>query len=203
MGHAELDEHRRRVLFTLEQLPRTASIRGPKFVFAHLLCPHAPFAFDAEGRIPTTTLQLDWRRDPGVKARQDRGERLTEYIPLFRDQTVFIESRILAVIDRILEQQARPPIIILQSDHGPGSRLHDRDPERSDLNERFPILNAYLFPGGAGESLYPTVTPVNTFRIVFNRFFGGRLALLSERNYFSSWDEPYRYVDVTDRITAR
>jgi hypothetical protein len=42
--------HRERVLFTFEQLGKLAGKPGPKFVFAHVLSPHPPFVFNAQGQ---------------------------------------------------------------------------------------------------------------------------------------------------------
>ena len=36
------ETHRGPILFTLERLSRAPEIPGPKFVFAHIMCPHAP-----------------------------------------------------------------------------------------------------------------------------------------------------------------
>jgi hypothetical protein len=41
---------------------------------------------------------------------------------------------------------------------------------------------------------------VNTFRIIFNNYFGAKLDLLPERNYYSSWSEPYLCIDVSDQV---
>ncbi|MHB1557432.1 MAG: hypothetical protein ACYC61_08125 [Isosphaeraceae bacterium] len=41
---------------------------------------------------------------------------------------------------------------------------------------------------------------MNSFRVVLNTFFGADLPLLPDRSYFSTWPEPYRFIDVTDAI---
>jgi hypothetical protein len=33
------------------------------------------------------------------------------------------------------------------------------------------ILNAYYFPDGEYDELYPSISPINTFRVVLNHFF--------------------------------
>jgi hypothetical protein len=43
------EAERRRVLFPLAEMPRVAALPGPKFVFAHLICPHPPYLFSADG----------------------------------------------------------------------------------------------------------------------------------------------------------
>ena len=62
------------------------------------------------------------------------------------------------------------------------------------------ILNAYYFPDGDYTALYDDITPVNTFRVVFNEYFRAGYRLLEDRCYFSTWHAPYALVDVTDRV---
>ena len=73
------------------------------------------------------------------------------------------------------------PIIIIQGDHGLFS---------SNLDWRFGILNAYYLPGH-NDLLYPKITPVNTFRLIFNSYFGTDYQLLPDISYYS--DLPYLY----------
>jgi len=48
--------------------------------------------------------------------------------------------------------------------------------------------------------MYPSITPVNTFRLIFNAYFGTDLKLLPDISYFSNWDNPYGFTDVTTRL---
>lgn len=68
------------------------------------------------------------------------------------------------------------------------------------MKEQHAILNAYYFPGQQVDLLYPSVTPVNSFRIVFNTFFGDNYDLLEERSYFLPSARPYDFIDVTERV---
>ncbi len=68
------------------------------------------------------------------------------------------------------------------------------------IRERMSILNAYYFPGRESDLLYESITPVNTFRIVFNEYFDGQYPLLEDRNYFASWLAPYKFTDVTRTV---
>ena len=43
------DRHREGTLFAFRQLRRVATAPGPKFVFAHILLPHDPYVFKADG----------------------------------------------------------------------------------------------------------------------------------------------------------
>jgi len=54
--------------------------------------------------------------------------------------------------------------------------------------------------GGLGgeSSLYDSITPVNTFRVVLNRLFGTELPLLPDRSYYSGAQASYEFVDAND-----
>jgi hypothetical protein len=192
---------RRRILCSFEalaQIPRR--IAGPRFVFAHLVLPEPPLLFGRNGEAvepETSDADEQWKQKP-----------------LYVDQLIFASRRVLAAIDSILEESEAPPIIVLQSDHGSASGgyrwLYAREgppPTGNEpgidvfFRERTEILNAYLLPGGAPE-LYPSISPVNSFRVVFNRFFGEHYPLLEDRTFFSRYASPYRLLDVTARVSA-
>ena len=47
------------------------------------------------------------------------------------------------------------------------------------------------------------MTPVNTFRIVLNAYFGTQLAMLPDRSYsYRDLAHLYDFFDVTDRVNA-
>ena len=50
------------------------------------------------------------------------------------------------------------------------------------IRERHAILNAYYLPGDGSKKLYPSISPVNTFRVVFSHYFGADLDLLPDRH---------------------
>jgi hypothetical protein len=163
--------HRERILFELEQLRQIPSLPGPKFVFAHIITPHWPYIFGPNGE-PV----------------HERPESETGY----HDQVVFINQQILPILQNILAQSNPPPIIIVQGDHG---AVLD-DPQR-----RMTILNAYYLPEGGEQSLYEAISPVNTFRVIFNFYFDLQAPLLADTSHYSNYEEPYNYqvIDNTRR----
>lgn len=192
--NSEYRAHQERVHFTLEKLDDVAALDGSYFVFAHILVPHPPFVFGPHGEAITpdnTYVLADGDYYFGG---------IPDYVKHYRDQVVFIDREMETVIDRILKKSQTPPVIIIQGDHGPGAHLVWDSAEKSVLVERFGILNAYLFPGGDQGLLYPTITPVNTFRAVLDRYFQAGLPLLDDENYFSTWNQPYNFIRVTERI---
>jgi hypothetical protein len=68
------------------------------------------------------------------------------------------------------------------------------------MTERFAILNAYYFPGSDGTELYDEISPVNTFRVIFNRYLGTEYELLPDKSYFSTGSRPYEFLPVSDEI---
>ncbi len=104
------------------------------------------------------------------------------------------------MVDAIISNSNDPPVIILQGDHGSRAMLAEYSLENTNLEERMSILNAYYLPLNGQNKLYDNITPVNTFRIIFNHYFDTNLTLLKDENYFASWKYPYNFFDVTDKI---
>lgn len=157
------DAHRERILFTLEKLKDIPDMEGPKFVFTHIISPHWPHVFG-----------------PGGEPVHEHPDSVSGY----KNQVIFISNQILSVIEEIIENSEVPPIIILQGDHG--SVIES--PQR-----RMSILNAYLLPDGGDVLLYEGITPVNTYRLIFNYYFGSDLPFLEDISNFSSYEDPYNY----------
>jgi hypothetical protein len=68
------------------------------------------------------------------------------------------------------------------------------------LQERMRIFNAYYLPQGGSVHLYDSITPVNTFRVVFNAYLGASYGLLEDLSFYSSYTRPYRFLDVTTEV---
>ena len=187
----EFDFDRReyvRVLFEFDQLARTRAIPGPKFVFAHILLPHEPFVFDRNG-------------DFVPEEERDRRPRSRNYV----EQLMFANTKIAELVETLLAgPEDRRPVIILQSDEGAFEALETgAESSGQDLKRKFGILNSYYLPGVEDPPLYPSITPVNSFRLVFDLYFGADLPLLPDRNYvYRGPDDLYTFVEVTDRLEA-
>jgi hypothetical protein len=173
-----------RVQFQFAELAKLKDAPGPKFVFAHFTCPHAPFVFAPDGSFvgPTTSAMRT----------------LSENYP---NQIRYLNTKVLALVDDLLSlPEGKRPVIIIQSDEGflPGdARVGSPDPI---IQAAFGILAAFSLPGVPDSVLYPTITPVNVFRLVLDQYFDAGLPLLPDRNYvFPDLDHRYTYVDVTDQ----
>jgi hypothetical protein len=166
--------YRVRTLFALEQLNNDVpDIPGPKFVFAHLVIPHHPFVFGPNGE------EINYINQ-GVPD-------FPEYVVGYRNHVIYINKRIEEIVSTILTKSDKPPIIIIQGDHGPASF--------DVIKNRMLILNAYHLPGQS-QGLYESISPINTFRVILNNYFAQDFELLDDISYFSKYDGPYDYITI-------
>jgi hypothetical protein len=188
--------HRTRIQF--DRLEATATSPERKFVFAHLLLPHPPYVLDADGNC----------KDAAAAGRLTRVE---NYVAQVR----YANRRLLTLLDRILAGP-RPAVIVLQADEGPwpaafagneiGVGMDAADIAWSDLNpdqlrEKMMILYALRFPDGPPVALSDHATPVNTYRLILNRYFGMTYPLLPDRSYlFKDRRHLYDFIDVTPAL---
>jgi hypothetical protein len=186
--------HRVFILDALDKLSIVPEIKGRKFVFAHIISPHPPFVLDSTGA--SLHPGYPYVTGDGASFVSDKEYYKQGYL----GQMQYMNNRILTVIDDILRKSELPPVIIIQGDHGPGLLLMGGDNIDSCLWERASILNAYYFPKGKTELLYPSISPINSFRTVFNTYFGTSFKLLPDKTYFSLFDMPYDFIDITAKV---
>ena len=189
--------HRRDVLNAFANLPPPGRV-APRFVFAHIVAPHPPFVFAADGAFPPQPkvwTPFDGRTYVGRRPEYQKG---------YAGQVEYVNGQVLAAIDRIMEQAGpeNPPIILVQGDHGPASHYTRHGLNPYYMRERMAILNAYYFPPDVEADLYETISPVNSFRIVLNGVFGTRIPLAPDESYFSTFEDPFVWYQVDERGQA-
>lgn len=187
-------EHRERILFALERLADLPRGERPRFIFVHLVAPHPPFVFDGDGE--PLAHDTAYTLSAGVYQGDREG-----YLRGYADQVTYLNRRLLETLEALLARADPPPIILIQADHGPdASGLGEAPAPVSYLDERFAILNAYLLSGCEPGGLYPEITPLNSFRVVWNRCFGAELPLLDDRSWISPYGRPYDLTEVTGQL---
>lgn len=128
----------------------------PKFVFAHFMLPHAPFFLDEKGQPNPPALAGD------------------KYNPaLYLKQLAYSNQWIDSLARAANHSWPRPRVVIIAGDHG------FRDKSMAIRDKQFMNLNACYFSGGA-PALYDSISPINSFRVVCNQYFGTRLPLLKD-----------------------
>jgi hypothetical protein len=181
---------RRITMRQFEDVERARRMSGPTFVFAHFGLPHPPYVFDRNGK-PVDKQPL------GVlpKARA--------YIQQLQHANTLIRDLVTKLLDA---PPGKEPVIVLQADEGPYPSFGYIGPQPwwtatdSKLRTKFRILMALHMPG-IEAGVYPTMSPVNVFRVIFNSYFGTDMKLLSDEAYVPTDKQtPYVWTRITDRL---
>lgn len=122
----------------------------PVFLIAHFWLPHSPYRFAANCELRRNT---KW----DAKGYQAAAK------PLYLDMIKCGNKQILSLIGKIIYRD-EDAIIVLQSDHGSGFLGLAGSPEA--IKERHANLNALRLPEKCRDYVYPSMTLVNTFRLV-------------------------------------
>lgn len=167
---------------------------SPKFVLAYIPSPHPPFVFDENGNYVVPSLRYTEYDAEGLVSQTS-----TEYyFENYPKQVEYISSQTIIAIQSILKNSKNPPIIILCADHGPGLSVNQVDISLSNHYERMHILYALYLPGVDPKEIPTELAQVNTFRYIFNEYFGTNFELLDNKSYVSSFTYPYDFIDVTE-----
>ncbi|OYT25763.1 MAG: hypothetical protein B6U97_04945 [Candidatus Altiarchaeales archaeon ex4484_96] len=171
-------------LYVFDKIKEIPELRESTYTFAHIMLPHPPYLFDRMGNAVTQKrLDLNY------------WEMSEEYV----NQLVYTNKLLMETIDEVLASSDTAPIIILQADHGTQSihqhhKINIHNLTKDQLNERMAIFNAFYLPDGKDTLLYDSITPVNTFRIIFNSYFNGNYTLLEDKSFFSNVYYPYDFM---------
>jgi hypothetical protein len=186
-GNEFRDNARAMAEFQFRQLQRLPAVPGRKFVFAHILLPHPPYVFDANGNIVTFDTA-------SVQPEAD----------LYANQLAFANSQVKATVTALLAGPPESdPIIVVMGDEGPFlcRNVDCVDPSIRRLGIRFGVLGAYYLPDQPADFFPPDHTSVNTFRGILSAYFGADLPALPDRSY--DWPDNqhiYDFHDITDQL---
>ncbi len=180
-------------IWGLETFPELVELPGPKFVFMHIFLPHPPWVVDENGEY--VSAEADAERSPSEQ---------------HRAQWAFVDREMQELIEGLLAgPDETDPIIIINPDHGPitpgmeqvGPNIDWAGASDAELDLVFSIFSAYHLPGVDDTCLYPGLSSVNAFRLVFDLYFDAGLPLLPDRSYIHrDRSHPYDLTDVTDRL---
>jgi hypothetical protein len=152
-----------------------ANHSAPTFMLAHVLSPHPPFLFDAQGNAPTVDACYAAGCSLWTTERQVLGIQEAEYRRLLADQLQFVNARLLEMVDRIVAEDPAG-VVVLFGDHG----------IRFDAGvsvEYFRNFFAARTPGHA--NLFPAdVSPVNMLTAIENAY----LATTFPMRPYEAWE---------------
>ena len=146
---------------TKAMVKQTCSLNGkPKFVYGHFMIPHEPFVFDSTGNLISAeeALKLNAKRNDDA----------------YYEQLVYAGKTIQELVTYIQQHNKKNTVIIVEGDHG------YRTEEGNTAGYTFQNFNSFYFPDQNYSLLYDSITPVNSFRIVLNKYFNANLPLLKD-----------------------
>lgn len=147
------------IQYAIEQVPHLEEVSSPKFVYLHLLMPHQPYLYNAEGQPIDPEFYTNW-----------------DYYIEYYDYAMTVITDMVARIQAQADP-ANPPVIILQSDHG--ARVRPNNRWLRDFPEEYQrdILFALHMPGFDASQLPQDLDPINTLPVVFNHLFDAGIPL--------------------------
>ena len=187
------EQQRQIILCGFEELPKINGYFEERvFVWSHITLPHFPLIFGPNGEPITPGTSLLTMNHPEYT--DDSWDVKQQFV----QQIQFTNKKSIEFIDKILENEKRS-IIIIQSDHGSAFGINLQDPTDDDVFQRLSNFNAIYFPDEKyREILTYDRTNVNTFRIVFNTYFGSDYEMLEDKTYWGlSIKKPFWFKDVT------
>ncbi|PIY80619.1 MAG: hypothetical protein COY80_02000 [Candidatus Pacebacteria bacterium CG_4_10_14_0_8_um_filter_42_14] len=193
-GVERLERIAKNLYYRLDGITSQSNNSTPDFVFAHFLLPHEPVVFAPDCQPMSFEDIRSLSPEEGY------------LVQLQCANKIMIE-----IAHQTKETSKRPVVIIFQSDEGPfkptkyfnvDGELIPNDDEARHIHSS--ILNAiYLSPRPSDESVdyaklgfTDDMTPVNTFRIIFNYYFDASLPLLENKTYLSSQKQPYNFFQI-------
>ena len=160
------------VFGTVERLAADPSAR-PRFVFAHVPSPHGPWVSQADGSPRVVTSLETWYFDTPETTGMSRDEVIEGYV----GESAHIGDRTRAAVESIIRASARPPVILVVSDHGSSLDVNAENPETRLRN----LFAAYT-PGHSGL-FADDVTLMGVFPRLFDAYFGVELPRPTETMY--------------------
>ncbi len=162
---------------TLEAFDRTVALAGerggrPKLVFTHVMSPHAPIVFAADGSPVDATACFPETCsifDPGM-ADGSTSPRLVA------GQVDHLNRLVVDTVSAILAASERPPVIVIFSDHG----------HRHDWKDHGEMLRSLLLTHTPGKpGLFPEdASPINMIPRIANAYHDAGMPLATEESYF-------------------
>ncbi len=175
---------RENILFQLDKVTDLPPTPSPRIIHIHILAPHPPAKFDSEGRPANITKFFSLNPDQPSRKKYNH--------TMYLEEVIYLNKRVLQIVRDIKQTATRPVVIILQGDHG------TFDFGLGNKYDRIKILNAYYFSDGDYSLLYKSITPINTFRVIFNKYFKATLPFMPDLTYFSTYDARFDFEELTD-----
>jgi len=172
----------------IKQSLENLKIDDPLFVFGHILMPHPPYIFDKECNLISAK-----NLNQGVGTGGWWGEKAEKF---YLGELRCVNKQIAKLVEYITNNDPES-IIVIQADTGthfgyegdvdimdkPLSKWSKRD-----LEENYANLTAIKVPKKYYKWLYPSISQVNTFRLLFSMIENKKLPLINDYSYSTHYE---------------
>lgn len=121
------------------------------------MLPHDPYIVDRLGNLKSPEKTIFTKKE--------------DFYDAYFEQTQFVTKTISELVVFLKENNKRNTIIIIEGDHG------YRPTMNYTTGYTFQNFNAIYFPDQQYKQLYDSISPINTFRVVLNKYFNASLPL--------------------------
>ena len=168
-----------RFLDTIDEVASVVAMPEATFTMVHLLKPHRPVNFDAQGNIIEEIAYPNHEQ--------------------FLAALSFLNSQFLQMFDTILDGSRYPPIIIFQADHGSKYGSVRADDRRLI---HFDTYAAYYLPESYAIRFPQPYTIINSFPLIFNEVFAADFPIQDDRLFeiLEGYDAPFEQIEVTQEF---
>ncbi|AXY75703.1 hypothetical protein D3H65_17710 [Paraflavitalea soli] len=142
----------------IKSTTNTLTTRQPQFVYGHFMVTHDPHLFNANGTARTA-------RDMVLNSK---------LFTTYTQQIQYANKILHDLVTHIQQHNRKNTIIIIEGDHG-----FRHMPDTLKKHD-FSNLNSIYFPDRDYRQFYQEMSPVNTFRVLFNHYFCQSLARLKD-----------------------
>jgi hypothetical protein len=141
-----------------------------KIVYTHLMMPHHPYYYDENEKLRSV-------EDVATIAYGDK----KPYVSYMK----YTNKKIIGLVNSIINNSKKPPLIVLISDHG----FRSFTSQSVDDNKRLPFCNlmSVYSPDKDYSAFTDSLSNVNLLRIILNSKFGQRLPMLKDSTFFISF----------------
>jgi hypothetical protein len=148
---------------TLELASKSSNV--PRFVYTHLMMPHYPYYLDSTGNFNyyNSITEENW------SSKQN-------YLGYLK----YCNNKLIKMVDHILLNSDKPPIILLMGDHG----FREFSSKEEFRKYYFMNLNAIFLPNKNYSSFKEDISNVNEFRCLLNAGFNQNSKLVSDSTFF-------------------
>jgi hypothetical protein len=153
---------------SLMKIPFKKTI-GPKFIYAHFYLPHPPFFYDENGK--ANNLEYVLTEESLINRN------------LFLAYLKYSNKIILELMEKIIKVSGNNSVVIVQSDHG----FRDFKDGCKMPQLFFKNYSAFYFPDKNYSTLYDTMSNINTFPMIFNKYFGTKIPMKQDTSVFLAY----------------